>query len=99
MRAARLKHFRHRLGTIAAALIAAAVAFGVATDSRAQNQQDPHAQKKAAPKAPVVRAPIKGAIKGPVPFNRNVVVPGMRPGLPHGPMPGPNALPQNARTL
>lgn len=99
MRAAGLHRFGHRFGAIAAALIAAAVAFGVATDSRAQNQQDPRAQKKAAPKAPLVRAPIKGAIKGPVPLNRNVVVPGMHPGLPRGPMPGPNALPQNARTL
>src|SRR5438045_2831352 len=95
MRAARWLHFRHGFGAIAAALIAAAISFTAIGDSRAQNPPpDKRAQKKP-PAKPVVRAPIRGAIKGPVLPNRNVITPGARP-FPRGPLPG---LPQNARTI
>src|SRR5258708_4032618 len=105
MRAARWHQFGHRLGAIglgaiAAPLIAATMTFGAPSDARAQNQQqDPRAHKKPPPKAAPVRPAFKGAVKGPVPLNRNVVVPGMRPGFRRGPMFGPGALPQNARTI
>src|SRR5947209_19550232 len=94
MRAARWLHFRHGFGALAAALVAGSISFAAISDSRAQNPpQNEHKQKKPPPK-PAVRAPIRGAIKGPLVPNRNVVAPGPRPFFRRGPLPGKNT-PQN----
>ena len=78
MRAARWLHFRHGLGAIAAAVIAATISIAAVSDSRAQNPPpDKRAQKKP-PAKPAVRPPLRGAIKGPVIPNRSVVGPAMR---------------------
>jgi subtilase family protein len=94
MRAARWLHFRHGLGAIAAALIAASISFGVIGSSQAESQPPQKRVQKKAPPKPAARAQPRGTVKGPNAPRPNAVGPGPRPEMSRG----PKALPQNVRT-